>query len=97
MTLTQIQKSILHYADLFSGTISNDWAKNSGYKLRSLRGLASNGYLAEHYSSFSLTEKGWTEVRKMAAAQHGVQPTAPVTKRKRRSATSRKSSTVRGG
>jgi hypothetical protein len=33
----------------------------------------------------------------LAAAQHGVQPTAPVARRKSRKSTSRKSSTVRGG
>ena len=70
--LTKMQKSVLHYADLFGGKIDTDRAISYGYGLRTLRSLASNGYLAEGHSSWSLTEKGYAEVVKInAAAQQG--------------------------
>lgn len=45
----------------------------------------------------SAWEAGQKAAREDQAAQHRVEPTAPVAKRKSRSGTIRKSSTVRGG
>jgi len=42
-------------------------------------------------------DRAMRDAEKLDAAQHGVQPTAPVAKRKSAKSTSRKSSTVRGG